>query len=227
MPSGDKIFLCRNVRKGYPRDESRRGRRFFAPRSANALHISVIAHVGRRMGYNDALFMPKYLSRRMPVDLWLWPAALCTGLCLAIVAAPWLEARGQHGAASLLYGLYARVCHQDPVRSFTLSGHSWAVCHRCSGFYLGLWLTSMLPFEFSLILRSPRWRRNWVVAGSAPLLADVALQICGLWTNTPATRFGSGLIFGVMAASLFVPAVVEFLGGFRERRRTAELEGLS
>jgi uncharacterized membrane protein len=173
------------------------------------------------------LYMTNRFLRRMPVGLWLWPISLWSGLCLAMLAAPWLESRGYHAAASLFYGLFSRVCHQDPARSFALAGHPWAVCHRCSGIYLGLWLVSIIPFEMTFLLGVPRRRRIWVLAGSAPLLVDVFLQVSGLLSNTPATRFVSGLIFGIMAASLFVPAVVECIGSTRGKRNSAVLGGLS
>lgn len=155
---------------------------------------------------------------------------LWAGLCTALVAAPWLEAHGQVRAADLLYALFSPVCHQDPARSFTLLGHQWAVCHRCSGIYLGLLLGSFLPFNLAVVMDPAYRRRLWVGCATAPLLLDVILSLAGLWTSTPGSRFITGLIFGAMLSSLLGPAFEEFIHEARWRRDrhdTRALGGLS
>jgi hypothetical protein len=36
------------------------------------------------------------------------------------------------------------------------------------------------------------------------MLMDVGLEMAGLWTNTPATRVATGLVFGVVAGGVLV-----------------------
>lgn len=136
-------------------------------------------------------------------------SALWGCLCAGIVAAPLLAAHSHPGAAGVLYLFFSPVCHQIPERSFSLAGHAFAVCHRCFGIYLGLFLGSLpAPAAYCNIL-SPRWRRTWVLAATAPLLFDALLPFFGLGANTLWSRLASGLVFGIMVSSLLVCGIVE------------------
>src|SRR5512136_3015774 len=84
-------------------------------------------------------------------------------VCSAFIIAPWLASTGRGLGAAALYALFAPVCHQDPARSFAWCGHSWAVCHRCAGIYLGLFWAALVPFEVSFVLDVPGRRRLWVL----------------------------------------------------------------
>jgi uncharacterized membrane protein len=151
-------------------------------------------------------------------------------VCVAMVAAPFLQAHGHSLAAALVYVLFAPVCHQDPTRSFVLLGHKWAVCHRCSGIYLGLFLASLLPYDLSAVVWSPRWRKVWIICATAPLLLDVFLPFAGLWHNTPASRFASGMLFGAMLSSLLASALAELVHEApwkRNRHKADAVGGLS
>lgn len=172
--------------------------------------------------------MERACSRRTSLAIRATLAALWAFVCVAILAAPILQARGHVFASSMFYALFAPVCHQNPARSFTIFGHSWAVCQRCSGIYLGLFLASWVPFEMNGILDSISRRRIWVLCGTAPLILDVFLQSAGLWTNTPVSRFITGLLFGIMLSSLAVPALAELAERFlMEHPRGGALRGHS
>jgi len=125
-----------------------------------------------------------------------------------IVSAPALAARS-YSAAAALYLFFSPVCHQIPSRSFMLAGHPFAVCHRCFGIYLGLFLGALPPPSVYCNILSYRWRRTWVVGATAPLLLDALLPFSGLWTNTFWSRFGTGLLFGIMASSLLACGMAE------------------
>ena len=130
-------------------------------------------------------------------------------LCLAFVAAPWLEACGRLGAGAVLRAFFSLLCHQEAARSFSLLGHPWAVCHRCSGIYFGLFLLSLCPLRWNALVDEPRYRRVWIAAATMPLLLDALLPFAGLWINTAATRLATGALFGCMLASLLVRALVD------------------
>jgi len=130
-------------------------------------------------------------------------------LCAFILAPPVLAAAGWDAAATVVYFFFSPVCHQAPERSFELLGIPLAVCHRCSGIYLGLFLGSMLRNPW--IHRSPAARRRWILAAAVPLVLDALLPCCGLWVNTAASRFATGLCFGIPVASLVVRGIAEFL----------------
>jgi uncharacterized membrane protein len=154
---------------------------------------------------------------RVPLVPRILLAGFWAGLVGAACAAPILLSAGHPGISAMLYAIFSPVCHQDPSRSFVLFGHPCAVCHRCAGIYLGLFLTSWLPYEFSILLDSAPVRRMWVCVATAPLMLDVFAPLTGLWDNSPGSRFCTGLLFGIMVSSLLVPATADFLCGMRGR----------
>jgi uncharacterized membrane protein len=154
------------------------------------------------------------------------PAAVWGAVCAASLAAPLLEMSGRAPAAAAARALFAPVCHQDPIRSFTLFGIPLAVCHRCSGIYLGLFLLSLLPPAWSVRMLVPGRRRILVVAASVPLLMDALLPLAGLWENTPASRFITGLIFGAMLSSLLVTALADIQPSIPWRRTRVDVNVL-
>ena len=98
-------------------------------------------------------------------------------LCILIIGAPILASRAYYVPASFIYLLFSSVCHQMPDRSFIFSGFPFAVCHRCSGIYLGLILGTL--FKNPFLDYSPGIRRAWVLASTVPLLIDVMLPVAG------------------------------------------------
>lgn len=69
--------------------------------------------------------------------------------------------------------VFSGLCHQMPDRTLSIDGHSMAVCHRCTGIYLGLALGGFA----ALVKRvDPRSARVWLI-GAAPTLIQVALAI--------------------------------------------------
>jgi len=88
-------------------------------------------------------------------------------------------------------------------------GMPLAVCHRCCGIYLGLFLGSLMKNRW--MHHSPVTRRGWVLAATIPLALDALLPYTGLWANTILSRFITGLWFGIPTASLLVRGIEEFL----------------
>ncbi len=119
----------------------------------------------------------------------------------------------------MLYAFFAPVCHQDPARSFSWCGHPWAVCHRCSGIYLGLFCASLIPFELNILLDVPARRRLWALLATGALVLDSFAPLAGFWRNTAGSRFVTGLLFGTMLSSLLVPGIAEIMNGLRHGRR--------
>lgn len=137
-----------------------------------------------------------------------WLAGLWGFICLLILIAPILAYYLFPILSSAAYLIFSGVCHQIPERSFWISGHPLAVCHRCTGVYLGLFLGSLM--ETFPVHRSPRHRRNWLIAAMAPLLLDALLPYIGLWQSNPFSRFATGLLLGAVASQIFTRGVVEF-----------------
>jgi uncharacterized membrane protein len=137
-------------------------------------------------------------------------AAVGALLCLGMICAPLLAARSQRLSA-VIYLAFAPVCHQMPERSFTHHGYPWAVCHRCAGIYLGLFLAALLPIGGAWVSVAGRRRRIRVALAVAPLLVDWALAFGGLWPGAAWSRFGTGALFGAMVATLLVPGLEELI----------------
>jgi uncharacterized membrane protein len=130
-------------------------------------------------------------------------------LCAMILAAPILLSRACVHIASILYFAFSVFCHQIPDRSFFLLGHPLAVCHRCSGMYLGFFLGSFI--HIPIVHRSPLTRRICVLSACMPLLLDVLMTRCGIWHSTGLSRFTTGLLLGCLLSLLLVRGTAEFL----------------
>jgi len=105
------------------------------------------------------------------------------------------------------YFFFSPICHQESERCFVVAGTALAVCQRCTGIYLGLFLGSFFPGHWLSLATEPERRRAWVAAATFPLILDACLPLLNLWESTPASRFISGIIFGTMASGLLVSAI--------------------
>jgi uncharacterized membrane protein len=138
-------------------------------------------------------------------------------VCALILAAPILAAHFCYASTAACYLFFAPICHQIPSRSFSLYGYPFAVCHRCSGIYLGLFIGSF--FLYQQIHRHPKARRIWIIAASLPLISDALLQYAGLWSGNAYSRFSTGLLFGVMLSSILSRGIAEVLAQYPRLRR--------
>jgi uncharacterized membrane protein len=137
-------------------------------------------------------------------------------LCVLILAPPFLASHRADVAAAGIYFFFSCICHQSPERVFTIFDFPLAVCHRCCGIYLGFFLGAL--FRNSRLHRSAGARRKWILAAVCPLAFDALAPYCGLWTNTSWTRFATGLAFGIVASSLLVQGIAEFMAEAPWRR---------
>jgi len=111
--------------------------------------------------------------------------------CLAIVAAP---LTGWHW----LYEFFARICHQDPDRSWFLSGRQLPVCIRCASIYFA--------FTASLFL-GVKPNARWLRAAVAIMAAEFILA--RLVIDAALLRSFSGILVGLTAAPFVKQGVEE------------------
>jgi uncharacterized membrane protein len=137
-------------------------------------------------------------------------------LCALAVAAPVLTSSAHPDAAAAVYLGFSGVCHQIPARSFFIAGFPLAVCHRCAGIYLGLFLGALIANRG--IHRTPAIRRAWVLAAIAPILVDVLASYLGIWSSMCLSRFLTGLLFGLPLSPLLVRGIEEFIAEAPWRR---------
>lgn len=115
-------------------------------------------------------------------------------------AEPWFL-QWQH---KLFYGL----CHQEPDRSFWISGQPMAVCSRCFGIYTGF---------FAGLIAGPNAVRKIKKAVLKKILlvilivniVDVAGNIINIWNNTLFSRFALGFLLAAAAGLLLGKAFVK------------------
>ncbi|MGN8224950.1 DUF2085 domain-containing protein [Gracilimonas sp. BCB1] len=103
------------------------------------------------------------------------------------------------------FAVFDVLCHQDPFRSFSISGIQMAVCARCLGIYAALlmgWI--LLPVYAYLEKGKSKIEKGWLIAAILLNLADVLGNYFGLWTNTLISRFILGALLGLPLAFILV-----------------------
>lgn len=152
---------------------------------------------------------PGAQSLRRPLLVWAAAAAFVLLLVGLIVAAPLLLAGGHESLALAIYQSFSRLCHQIPERSFHIAGHSFAVCARCTGLYVGL-AVGILLFPAVRSLRSTQTpARLWLFIAAAPLALDFSLGFFHIWENTHLSRFVTGALLGAVAALFIMPGLID------------------
>jgi hypothetical protein len=126
------------------------------------------------------------------------PAALLiagsTLWCLAILAAP------AYGP-SWLYAFFAKICHQDPARSWHLFGRQLPVCIRCASIYFAFTASLWIGLK-----PNTRWlRASLAIMAGEFILARVILDAAML-------RSVSGILVGLSAAPFIRQGVEELRG---------------
>lgn len=151
---------------------------------------------------------PSLLLRLLVAAFWgiLW---------MLILGAPILASQSHFGLASWFYLVFSNVCHQMPDRSFFIANFPLAICHRCTGIYLGFILGSL--FKNPFLYRSTVIRRVWILASTIPLIIDALLPFAGIGTGSAGSRFLTGLLFGTMLSSLLLHGIMELSAGSRLR----------
>lgn len=131
---------------------------------------------------------------------WALAAAACLGLLAAALLPPFVSP----GAGAVLDGAFRHLCHQLPSRSFVVDGTPLAVCHRCTGIYAGLAAGTLLfPLVRSWTVGWTPYDRWVLLAAVLPAALDWGGDVVGLWSNTVATRVGTGLWLGVIVGLVF------------------------
>ncbi len=127
------------------------------------------------------------------------------------LAVPWLEAVGAPSGAALR-ALYHPLCHQMPSRCLEFAGHSWGVCSRCAGLYLG-GAAALAVAALSRRATPLAPRRAWLLAAALPTALDAAATFAGAGVpNLP--RLILALPAGFVAGLLLAEGLAD-LGGRR------------
>jgi len=120
-------------------------------------------------------------------------------LALTPLAAP-LLAHNHPLFALLIRSFFARLCHQDPARSFMVECSPVAVCVRCLGIYCGAALAGLVGMG-----KAPA-RRLLAIAMLLNLL-DVATATLHWHGSLPLPRFLLGVLLGVGAGAVLLSSL--------------------
>jgi uncharacterized membrane protein len=158
--------------------------------------------------------LPRTRSARRP----LWAlATVATGLVLGLAVLPPFVPEGLRAALDVAF---SPVCHGLDARSFHVHGDAFAVCHRCTGIFAGLFVGTLLwPLVRRFEERLTRHAGLLLGLSLLPAAVDWGLGVAGVWANTPASRTLSGVLFGTVAG-------VYLARGFARMGATADPEAV-
>lgn len=89
---------------------------------------------------------------------------------------------------------YIKFCHRMPERTFSIKGHYFPVCARCTGFYVALFFILIINF-----LYKPNYSFELFVLGIfllMPVAIDGTTQLMGLRESNNPLRFVTGFVGG-------------------------------
>ena len=145
--------------------------------------------------------------------------------CVLIVAAPLLASFGGRSAvaASYLYEMFSRVCHQLDSHSFHIAGLKFGVCVRCTAIYATFFVGMIL---FPLLKRTTVAAQKSsliLLISLIPMGIDVGLSTFGIHESNTLTRMSTGTLFGLALSIVLMPTLEEvtddLLSRFRLPRR--------
>lgn len=171
-------------------------------------------------------YTPQTSADHRPILIWASVAAISIAIMAMILAAPLAQAGGHNAFAFAIYGVFGRLCHQIPERSFFIAGHQFAVCARCTGIYAGFMVATLGYPLLRSLRRTDTPPRLWLFLAAAPLVIDFSLGYFGLWENTHLSRFLTGALLGSVALFYVMPGLVDLrLSEFRHlfSRSAAEI----
>lgn len=96
---------------------------------------------------------------------------------------------------------YSKICHQIPNKSFIISDLHFLVCARCTGIYLGTFLTSIF-FLIRYKLRINLSLNHLLLL--VPMIIDIILYNIGIYTYSKYIAFFTGLPIGFMIISIII-----------------------
>lgn len=122
--------------------------------------------------------------------------------------APYLESR-MLPESRLCYAALQHICHQAPTRCFWVFGSNMALCARCFGIFMSLFLAGLI-LGWSATIKI-RWKTAFFLI--LPALIDGTAGLLGLWKSGNIVRFLSGLMAGTGGAIALFPMYYAFFSG--------------
>jgi uncharacterized membrane protein len=154
-------------------------------------------------------YIPQCSTNRRPLLMWSIVSAASLLMMAMITGAPLAQARGHNLLALGLYGVFNRLCHQIPERSFFVAGHQFAVCARCTGLYAGFTVATLCYPLVRSLQSTDSPPRRWLFIAAVPLAIDFSLGFFGIWENTHLSRFVTGALLGAVGVFYVMPGLID------------------
>ena len=122
-------------------------------------------------------------------------------LVVGIFLPPILLAKWKITEAALIYIFYSKVCHQNPASSYFLWGSKMAVCSRCTGIYLALFLGGILNTVVN-------WRAislKVFICFQIPLIVDVVANALKIYPPILPIKTITGFLSGFGVTIFLLP----------------------
>jgi len=145
-------------------------------------------------------------DRRYP--LWaLWIGLLFLLIWVIGLLPPILEHLSCGNAADSIRSGYRLLCHGIPDRCPLLFGRPAAVCLRCSGIYVSLFLGCSTIFP--LLRYRPGWRTVLITAALATSIMGLqwVLEFTGITSPSILLQVGTGFVWGTGLSLLFCRSI--------------------
>lgn len=131
-------------------------------------------------------------------------------IVFSAITAPILQKVFGYPAGEKIYSIFGHICHQYPTRSFWVLDLPFALCSRCTGGYMGVFLTAFI-FSYNIHLKTEKLGliiKKRFFTGTLLLLIGVLdglWQALGFYDSGNLARFFSGLIGGAGVFFLLYP----------------------
>jgi uncharacterized membrane protein len=135
-----------------------------------------------------------------------------------IVSAPIFEANGVKSISQPTYRFFSYICHQINNRSFHYHEFPFAVCARCFGVYLGVFVGFIAYPFFRKIENNEPFPRIWLFLAMIPMAIDFSLGFFHIWENTHISRLITGAILGFACAIFMVPAFADIVKQVKSKK---------
>jgi len=138
----------------------------------------------------------------------LWIALVILAFWLAGLLPPVLEHFSLNGAAHSLRSAYRLLCHGIPERCIVLFGRTSAVCVRCTGIYLSIFMGCALVYP--LLRQRMAWKSLIAVSIAATIIMSLhwLLELTGIISPSPLLQALTGSVWG-MALSLLLCSSID------------------
>lgn len=160
------------------------------------------------------ILSPRISNRLTPAKIgWLTVVGI---LLLAPLATPFVPS----GTAAIIHMVYGSACHQLPDRTFAVGGVAFAVCQRCLGIYVGVFVGTLLSLVFPERERAHRrWGAPAIVVAVLLLGLEWTAGFVGIGLSDGISRLVTGALFGIVAGIFLGDAIADVTGKKQDAKK--------